>query len=131
MVNVSGYSRLLAAVMEAMCHPTIKVTSIMPINCQPATEEILRRQSDIMDDNTNSVARMGEVHRFPILVSHMTSRVEVSGISTYCLFLYMYSCISLFLEVDNDFYWCIICLIFKTKEKYKCTSLILIYMYSP
>lgn len=95
MVNVSGYSRLLAAVMEAMCHPTIKVTSIMPINCQPATEEILRRQSDIMDDNTNSVARMGEVHRFPILVSHMTSRVEVSGISTYCLFLYMYSCISL------------------------------------
>lgn len=97
MVNVSGYSRLLAAVMEAMCHPTIKLTSIMPINCQPATEEILRRQSDIMDDNTNSVARMGEVHRFPILVSHMTSRVEVSGISTYCLFLYMYSCISLFL----------------------------------
>lgn len=82
MVNVSGYSRLLAAVMEAMCHPTIKVTSIMPINCQPATEEILRRQSDIMDDNTNSVARMGEVHRFPILVSHMTSRVEALGLLT-------------------------------------------------
>lgn len=85
MVNVSGYSRLLAAVMEAMCHPTIKLTSIMPINCQPATEEFLRRQSDIMDDNTNSVARMGEVHRFPILVSHMTSRVEVSG-SDVCSF---------------------------------------------
>ncbi|XP_062580615.1 E3 ubiquitin-protein ligase MYCBP2-like [Saccostrea cucullata] len=82
MVNVSGYSRLLAAVMEAMCHPTIKITSIMPINCQPATEEILRRQSDIMDDNTNSVARMGEVHRFPILVSHMTSRVEALGLLT-------------------------------------------------
>ena len=81
MANVAGYSRLLAAVMEAMCHPTIKLTSIMPINCQPATEEILRRTSVVMDDNTNSFARQGDVHKFPILVGHMTARVEVS----YCV----------------------------------------------
>ncbi|XP_069130438.1 LOW QUALITY PROTEIN: E3 ubiquitin-protein ligase MYCBP2-like [Argopecten irradians] len=80
MMNVNGYGRLLAAMMEAMCHPTIRLTNIMPINCEPQTEEILRRQSVIMDDNTNSMARMGEVHKFPILVSHMTYRIEMSGI---------------------------------------------------
>ncbi|KAL4230611.1 E3 ubiquitin-protein ligase mycbp2 [Mactra antiquata] len=81
MVNAGGYGRLLAAIMEAMCHPTIKLTNIMPINCEPQTEEILRKQSTvIMDDNTNSVARMGDVYRFPLLVDHMTGRIETSGI---------------------------------------------------
>jgi E3 ubiquitin-protein ligase MYCBP2 len=79
MVNAGGYGRLLAAIMEAMCHPTIKLTNIMPINCEPQTEEILRKQSTVvMDDNTNSVARMGDIHRFPLLVDHMTNRIEVS-----------------------------------------------------
>ncbi|XP_053398701.1 E3 ubiquitin-protein ligase MYCBP2-like isoform X4 [Mercenaria mercenaria] len=81
MVNAGGYGRLLAAIMEAMCHPTIKLTNIMPINCEPQTEEILRKQSTVvMDDNTNSVARMGDIHRFPLLVDHMTNRIETSGI---------------------------------------------------
>ena len=78
MINAGGYGRLLAAIMEAMCHPTIKLTNIMPINCEPQTEEILRKQSVIMDDNTNSMARLGDTHRFPLLVSHMTFRIEVS-----------------------------------------------------
>ena len=77
MINAGGYGRLLAAIMEAMCHPTIKLTNIMPINCEPETEEILRKQSVIMDDNTNSVARLGDIHRFPLLVSQMTFRIEV------------------------------------------------------
>ena len=78
MSNAGGYGRLLAAIMEAMCHPTIKLTNILPINCEPHTEEILRKQSVVMDDNTNSVARLGDIHRFPLLVDHMTTRIEVS-----------------------------------------------------
>ncbi|XP_076446720.1 E3 ubiquitin-protein ligase MYCBP2-like isoform X7 [Babylonia areolata] len=78
--NVSGVGRLLAAVMEALCHPAIKLTAIMPINCEPETEAVLRRQSMCMDDNTNSVARLGEGHRYPVLASHMSYRMEVDSI---------------------------------------------------
>ncbi|KAL5012682.1 hypothetical protein ScPMuIL_011233 [Solemya velum] len=81
MMNAVGFGRLLAAIMEAMCHPTIKLTGIMPINCEPETEAILRRQSIIMDDNTNSMARLCEMHKFPLLVGHMTFRIETTGIS--------------------------------------------------
>lgn len=77
--NVAGVGRLLAAVMEALCHPAIKLTAIMPINCEPETEAVLRRQSMSMDDNTNSVARLGEGHRYPVLASHMSFRMEVRG----------------------------------------------------
>ncbi|CAI9731993.1 E3 ubiquitin-protein ligase MYCBP2-like [Octopus vulgaris] len=82
MSNMDGYGRLLAAIMEALTHPTIKLTNIMPINCEPETEEILRRQSISIDDNTNSAARLAESHRFPILVDHMTYRTEVEGIGS-------------------------------------------------
>ncbi|XP_052283534.1 E3 ubiquitin-protein ligase MYCBP2-like isoform X2 [Dreissena polymorpha] len=85
MTNASGYGRLLAAIMEAMCHPTIKLTSLMPINFEPQTEEILRKQSTanvMMDDNTNSVARLGDIHRFPLLVDHMTERIGTSGLGS-------------------------------------------------
>lgn len=77
MPNVEGYGRLLAAIMEALCHPTIKLTNILPINCEPHTEELLRRQSVTIDDNTNSMARIGDMFRFPVLVNHMTYRTEV------------------------------------------------------
>ena len=80
MSNAGGYGRLLAAIMEAMCHPTIKLTAIMPINCEPHTQEMLRKQSTVMmDDNTNSAARLADMHRFPLLVDHMTVRIGVSG----------------------------------------------------
>ncbi|CAE1311209.1 MYCBP2 [Acanthosepion pharaonis] len=82
MTNMDGYGRLLAAIMEALTHPTIKLTNIMPINCEPETEEILRRQSISIDDNTNSVARLAESHRFPLLVDHMTYRTELEGIGS-------------------------------------------------
>lgn len=75
--NVLGISRLLAAVMEAMCHPAVKLTAIMPINCEPETEAVLRRHSMSIDDNTNAMARVGEMHRYPMLASHMTCRTEV------------------------------------------------------
>ncbi|XP_041356631.1 E3 ubiquitin-protein ligase MYCBP2-like isoform X3 [Gigantopelta aegis] len=80
MPNVSGVGRLLAAVMEAMCHPAIKLTSIMPINCEPEAEEVLRRQSLCMDDNTNSQARLSEMHKYPVLASHMSCRMEVDSV---------------------------------------------------
>ncbi|XP_048243746.1 E3 ubiquitin-protein ligase MYCBP2-like isoform X7 [Haliotis rufescens] len=79
--NVCGVGRLLAAVMEAMCHPAIKLTNIMPINCEPEAEEILRRQSLCMDDNTNSAARLGEMHKYPLLASHMSYRMEIDSIT--------------------------------------------------
>ncbi|KAK6172343.1 hypothetical protein SNE40_016020 [Patella caerulea] len=79
--NAGGVGRLLAAVMEAMCHPAIKLTNIMPINCEPEAEEILRRHSLCMDDNTNSAARMGEMHKYPILASHMSYRMEVDTVA--------------------------------------------------
>ncbi|XP_059170813.1 E3 ubiquitin-protein ligase MYCBP2-like isoform X4 [Physella acuta] len=74
--NVMGISRLLAAVMEAMCHPAVKLTAIMPINCEPETEAVLRRHSMSIDDNTNAMARVGEMHRYPLLATHMTCRME-------------------------------------------------------
>ncbi|ESO93790.1 hypothetical protein LOTGIDRAFT_153260, partial [Lottia gigantea] len=82
--NAGGVGRLLAAVMEAMCHPAIKLTNIMPINCEPEAEEILRRHSTCMDDNTNSAARMGEMHKYPVLASHMTYRMEIDSIGGGC-----------------------------------------------
>lgn len=77
--NVAGIGRLLAAVMEALCHPAVKLTAIMPINCEPETEAVLRRQSLCMDDNTNSVARLAEGHRYPVLASQMSFRMEVGN----------------------------------------------------
>ncbi|XP_055893471.1 E3 ubiquitin-protein ligase MYCBP2-like isoform X4 [Biomphalaria glabrata] len=74
--NVLGISRLLAAVMEAMCHPAVKLTAIMPINCEPETEAVIRRHSMSIDDNTNAMARLGEMQRYPLLASHMTCRME-------------------------------------------------------
>ncbi|KAH9488940.1 E3 ubiquitin-protein ligase mycbp2 [Bulinus truncatus] len=78
--NVVGISRLLAAVMEAMCHPAVKLTAIMPINCEPDAEAVIRRHSMSIDDNTNSLARLGEIHRYPLLASHMTCRMEEDSI---------------------------------------------------
>ena len=56
--NVDGYSRLLAAVLEALCHPTVKLTVLMPINCEHSTEMMLKRQYS-SNDNTNSAAHSG------------------------------------------------------------------------
>nr|AOV18880.1 myc binding protein 2 [Lymnaea stagnalis] len=78
--NVVGIGRLLAAVMEALCHPAVKLTAIMPINCEPETEAVLRRHSMSIDDNTNAMARIGEMHRYPLLASHMTCRMEEDSI---------------------------------------------------
>ena len=57
--NVEGYSRLLAAVLEALCHPTVKLTILMPINCEHSTEMMLKRQYS-SNDNTNSAAHSGD-----------------------------------------------------------------------
>ena len=57
--NVEGYGRLLAAVMEALCHPTVKLTALMPINCEHSTELLLKRQYS-SNDNTHSAAHSGD-----------------------------------------------------------------------
>ena len=79
--NVSGLSRLLAAVMEALCHPAVKLTTLMPINCEPETEAVLRRHSMNIDDNTKTMGQLGESHRYPLLASHMTCRMEVREVT--------------------------------------------------
>ena len=106
---MDGCGRLLAAVMEALCHPTVKLTSIMPINCEPEMQQLLNKQyaagnhskthlgncqEMIMilsnrqlkvnflfpDDNTNSAAQSRDTSQFPLLVSHMTQRTEMEGV---------------------------------------------------
>ncbi|XP_013400127.1 E3 ubiquitin-protein ligase MYCBP2 [Lingula anatina] len=76
--DVEGLSCLLAAVMEALCQPTVKLTSILPINCEHVIQRVLKRQFSV-DDNTNSAAQSGDVTRFPLLVVHMTQRTEMEG----------------------------------------------------
>jgi len=76
--------------MEALCHPAIKLISIMPINCEHgAAEQLLRQQQQQQqqsgnggetagDDNTRMAAILGEVaSSYPMLVGHMMHRTEM------------------------------------------------------
>ncbi|XP_064637403.1 E3 ubiquitin-protein ligase MYCBP2-like isoform X3 [Lineus longissimus] len=79
--DVEGFGRLLAAVMEALCHPTVKLTSVLPINCEHETELLLKQQYKV-DDNEADSPQSGDLSCFPLLVSHMTHRTEIEGIGT-------------------------------------------------
>ena len=70
--------------MEALCHPTVKLTSILPINCEHETEQLLKKQYSI-DDNTDSAAQSGNSSQFPLLVGHMMQKTQAdrSGVSNW------------------------------------------------
>ncbi|CAO2591792.1 E3 ubiquitin-protein ligase MYCBP2 [Lemmus lemmus] len=74
-------SRLLAAVMSALCHTSVKLTSIFPIAYDG---EVLLRSivKQVSTENDSTL-----VHRFPLLVGHMEklsqSEENVSGMTSF------------------------------------------------
>ena len=66
-------SRLLAAVMSALCNTSVKLTSILPIAYDG---EVLLRSlvKQVSTENDSALA-----HRFPLLVAHMEKLSHVSG----------------------------------------------------
>lgn len=76
--GASGSGRLLAAVMEAMCHPAIKLTAIMPINGDHiAEQQLVHQRQPGIDDNIQCSSLLSETLNFPMLVGHMMHRTEV------------------------------------------------------
>ncbi|XP_068012672.1 E3 ubiquitin-protein ligase MYCBP2 isoform X13 [Melanerpes formicivorus] len=74
-------SRLLAAVMSALCHTSVKLTSIFPIAYDG--EALLRSMvKQVSTENDSALA-----HRFPLLVAHMEklsqSEENVSGLTSF------------------------------------------------
>ncbi|XP_053161485.1 E3 ubiquitin-protein ligase MYCBP2 isoform X13 [Hemicordylus capensis] len=74
-------SRLLAAVMSALCHTSVKLTSIFPIAYDG--EVLLRSMvKQVSTENDSALA-----HRFPLLVAHMEklsqSEETVSGMTSF------------------------------------------------
>ncbi|XP_012493213.1 PREDICTED: E3 ubiquitin-protein ligase MYCBP2 [Propithecus coquereli] len=74
-------SRLLAAVMSALCHTSVKLTSIFPIAYDG---EVLLRSivKQVSTENDSTL-----VHRFPLLVAHMEklsqSEENISGMTSF------------------------------------------------
>lgn len=70
-------SRLLAAVMSALCNTSVKLTSILPIAYDG---EVLLRSlvKQVSTENDSALA-----HRFPLLVSHMEKLSHVSFLLYY------------------------------------------------
>ncbi|XP_039221590.1 E3 ubiquitin-protein ligase MYCBP2 isoform X9 [Crotalus tigris] len=74
-------SRLLAAVMSALCHTSVKLTSIFPI----AYDGEALLCSGIKQANTENDSALA--HRFPLLVAHMEklsqSEENISGMTSF------------------------------------------------
>ncbi|XP_067419374.1 E3 ubiquitin-protein ligase MYCBP2 isoform X7 [Emydura macquarii macquarii] len=74
-------SRLLAAVMSALCHTSVKLTSIFPITYDG---EVLLR-SMVKQVSTENDAALA--HRFPLLVAHMEklsqNEENISGMTSF------------------------------------------------
>ncbi|EDL00496.1 pam, highwire, rpm 1, isoform CRA_a [Mus musculus] len=74
-------SRLLAAVMSALCHTSVKLTSLFPIAYDG---EVLLRSivKQVSTENDSTL-----VHRFPLLVGHMEklsqSEENISGMTSF------------------------------------------------
>ncbi|KAM7178273.1 E3 ubiquitin-protein ligase MYCBP2 isoform 10-T10 [Macrochelys suwanniensis] len=74
-------SRLLAAVMSALCHTSVKLTSIFPITYDG---EVLLRSvvKQVSTENDSALA-----HRFPLLVAHMEklsqNEENISGMTSF------------------------------------------------
>ncbi|XP_070552183.1 E3 ubiquitin-protein ligase MYCBP2-like isoform X2 [Ptychodera flava] len=68
---------LLAAVLEALCHPSVKLTSLLPIYKEiDASTSSMQRQLSA-DDNAGCANFVGEYIRYPLLVSYMDKMTMV------------------------------------------------------
>ena len=68
--------------MESLCHPTVKLIHVLPINCEHHTELLLKQQyknDDNNQQNSGEIPRNGDLTCFPLLVAHMTHRTEMEG----------------------------------------------------
>lgn len=78
--NVEGLGRLLAAVMEALCHPLVKLTSLLSVTSEHAYATIPTQGSD---DNTPTspaaVQNPYDCTQRPLLVGHMLHLTEREG----------------------------------------------------
>ena len=110
--DIESYSWLLAAVMQALCHPSIKLSTILPTSttlesidsslstttgqlpplCQPGKRLSvpLTGGSTItgQDDNTGSVAQRRDSGQFPLLISYMCQRFAYIFIIRSCNYLF-------------------------------------------
>eukprot|EP00058_Branchiostoma_floridae_P002865 XP_002588353.1 hypothetical protein BRAFLDRAFT_81492 [Branchiostoma floridae] len=79
-----GIGRLLSAVMAALCHPTVKLTSLLPILKESESDPQLPSTANSPDENNSNSSPTTPVTRdnvrFPILVQHMEHRSQVSPI---------------------------------------------------
>ena len=76
---MTGTGGLLASVMEALCHPAIKLTAIMPINYEQETSSVLSRQSaQSMDDNFGSAPVLSDNQQFAVSQPGVSSCMQVS-----------------------------------------------------
>ncbi len=73
---------LLAAVLEALCHPSVRLTSVLPILKDRETETIshttLSKQCS-MEDSSPTVQPTECKGQFPELVAHMEQRLQASN----------------------------------------------------
>ncbi|XP_035682944.1 E3 ubiquitin-protein ligase MYCBP2-like isoform X1 [Branchiostoma floridae] len=86
-----GIGRLLSAVMAALCHPTVKLTSLLPILKESESDPQLPSTANSPDENNSNSSPTTPVTRdnvrFPILVQHMEHRSQLEGAGTgHCTF---------------------------------------------
>lgn len=77
--NVEGWGRLLAAVIEALCHPLVKLTALLSVTSEHAYATIPIPGSD----ETTPTSPLGPPHPYdsqhPLLVGHMLHLTEMEG----------------------------------------------------
>ena len=81
--NVEGWARLLAAVMEALCHPLVKLTSLFPVGSEHGYTPVAIPGSST-DDNTPTsttptLQNPYDTTQYPLLVGHMLHMTEMEG----------------------------------------------------
>lgn len=121
-------SRLLAAVMSALCHTSVKLTSIFPIAYDG---EVLLRSivKQVSTENDSTL-----VHRFPLLVAHMEKLSQVGLFPKYLLYwskwrAYLSWCLFFYIDI----YQISMCFTRRAKiqgKKFSCLPVNLHYSFS-
>uniref|UniRef100_A0ABM0LXG7 Probable E3 ubiquitin-protein ligase MYCBP2 n=1 Tax=Saccoglossus kowalevskii TaxID=10224 RepID=A0ABM0LXG7_SACKO len=73
---------LLAAVLEALCHPSVKLTNLLPIVRETEAASLALQRQLSNDDNASCATLVGEHIRYPLLVSNLEMTLQVDGCSS-------------------------------------------------
>uniref|UniRef100_T1JCF5 RCR-type E3 ubiquitin transferase n=1 Tax=Strigamia maritima TaxID=126957 RepID=T1JCF5_STRMM len=76
-----GYDRLLAAVLAALCSPTVKATQIFPITCEHNTDLMSRMHAPAKSPENAASQLTINLQRYPILVEQMNSRHQAENVN--------------------------------------------------